>query len=458
MPESSSINGTLDTTPSSLTQQPLVGEQRSETVEKTPRRGWGFLRNVAMLTGGTALAQGLSIALSPVITRLYTPANLGYLALFTSFLNFIIVGTSLKYELGIVSADSEREAAQLGFLSLLFCVPMSLLAGALLWIMMRYSLLGFGGLPPITPLLIIPAIAAGGAFVALRYWFVRQERFGFISNAQVLQHGVRGVTQAGLGALGPHATGLFLGEVAGRFAGMGRMFKSFWPSVKPYLRDTTLPEFLGVLNKHRKLLVYSLGSSYLDTLAANLALPLLIEYYGSSAGGHFALVQRVLAVPMALISSSVADAFHSRIALHAREASARMVPFFHRTTIMLLLAAGAPSLVLLLAGPKLFGMVFGAPWTLAGTLAVICIPWFLSQFVVSPLSRLVFVLSGQEFKLVYDIFVVVGVIAVFFVGRRLGMSFYHAVLALSVVNAIGYAIYYFVLLRIVVKYSHDHCS
>jgi lipopolysaccharide exporter len=448
----------LQTSPSSLSEPSVVGQQPAAGLSKAHRNRWGFLRNVALLIGGTALAQGVSILLSPVITRQYTPANLGYFALFTTFINFFLVGTSLKYELGIVSADSEREAAQLGFLSLLFCLPMSLLAGGLLWILMHYALLGFGGLPPFTPLLIMPAIAAGGAFVALRYWFIRQERFGYISHNLVMQHGARALTQVGLGTLGPHATGLFVGEIAGRFTGLGRMLRTFWPSFKPYLRDSTLAEYRSILGKHRKLLVYSLGSSYLDTLAANLALPLLIQAYGSSAGGQFALVQRVLAVPLALISSSVADAFHSRMALHAREASSRMVPFFHRTTLLLLLAAGAPSILLLIAGPRLFGLVFGTPWTTAGTLAVICIPWFLTQFVVSPLSRLVFVLSGQESKLVYDIFVVLGVVAIFVIGRHLGMSSYHAVLALSVVNAVGYAVYYFILLRIVVAYSRAHCS
>jgi hypothetical protein len=106
----------------------------------------------------------------------------------------------------------------------------------------------------------------------------------------------------------------------------------------------------------------------------------------------------------------------------------------------------------------MFAFVFGRPWALAGTLAAICVPWFLTQFIVSPLSRLVFVLKGQEFKLVYDIFVVLSVIGVFVVGRRMGMSFYQAVVALSIVNAIGYAIYYLILLRIVVVYSREHCS
>jgi lipopolysaccharide exporter len=421
---------------------------------RTPAKPWGFFRNVALLSGGAALAQGLSIALSPVITRLYTPGNLGDLALFTSFLNIVLVGTSLKYELGIVSADTEREAAQLGFLSLLFCVPVSLVFGALLWVMMRYSLLGFGGLPRITPVLMIPAVCAAGAFMALRYWFIRQEKFGFISNNVVRQHGVRAVTQAGLGTLGPHSLGLFVGEIIGRLAGMGPMLRSYWPSLRPHLLSTGLGEYRAVLRKNRKLLVYSLGSSFLDTVAANITLPLLVQSYGADAGGHFGLVQRVLAVPLALIGSSVADAFHSRMALHARQDSARMLPFFHRTTLFLVLAGGVPALILLMFGPALFGLVFGSGWRLAGTLAAISVPWFLAQFVVGPLSRLVFVLSGQEFKLVYDVFILSGVVGVFGIAHRFEMSFYHAVLSLSIVNTVAYVIYYVVLLRIVHRCNH----
>lgn len=444
--------------PSTLRQQQRIAKQRRSAPlrESSPEKQWGFLHNVALLSGGVALAQGLSLVLSPIITRLYTPSNLGDFALFTSFVNVFLVGTSLKYELGIVSADSEREAAQLGFLSLLFCVPVSLASGALLWLMMHYALLGFGGLPRITPLLAVPAICAGGAFAALRYWFIRREKFRFISNSVVVQHGTRAFTQASLGALGPGSLGLFAGEIAGRCAGLGKMLRIYWPSLRTYLSDATVGEYRTILWKHRKLLVYSLGSSVVDSLAANIAVPLLVRAYGTDAGGHFALVQRVLAVPLALIASSAADAFHSRLALHAREDSSRMLPFFHRTTLFLLLAGGVPALLLAIAGPRLFGLVFGADWTLAGTLAAVSVPWFLGQFVVSPLSRLVFVLSRQEFKLVYDVFVLFGVVAVFIVGRRLDLSFYHTVLALSIVNAAAYAVYYVLLLRIV--RNHGLCQ
>src|SRR5262249_134773 len=113
----------LQSSPSSLSDKPLPQPSRPQSrprpqlwlPHKISINRWGFLRNVAVLSGGTALAQALNIALSPIITRLYTPANMGQLALFTSFLSFFLVGTSLKYELGIASPKPEREPPQLAF-------------------------------------------------------------------------------------------------------------------------------------------------------------------------------------------------------------------------------------------------------------------------------------------------------------------------------------------------------
>src|SRR5262249_10099351 len=51
---------------------------------------WGFVRNFAILSGGSVLAQVFNVALAPAITRLYGPQNFGQLALFMAFFNVAI--------------------------------------------------------------------------------------------------------------------------------------------------------------------------------------------------------------------------------------------------------------------------------------------------------------------------------------------------------------------------------
>src|SRR5260370_11757382 len=74
---------------------------------------WSVLRNFSILSGGSALAQGFNIALTPLITRLYLPDNLGQLGLFTAFINVAVLAASLPYEFAIVSARNDPAASQL---------------------------------------------------------------------------------------------------------------------------------------------------------------------------------------------------------------------------------------------------------------------------------------------------------------------------------------------------------
>ena len=191
----------------------------------------------------------------------------------------------------------------------------------------------------------------------------------------------------------------------------------------------------------------------MDVLGANLLVPILISLYGPAGGGQFALVQRVLAVPTTLIAASVADSFHSRFAIHARENPGQMLPLFKRTSLVLMAAGLPPALLLIFAGNRLFALAFGASWSAAGTLAAIATPFFLGQMIVSPLSRLVLVLRGQRFKLIYDVVVLSGIVTVFRVASSRGFTLTQTVWAFTIVNTMAYLLYYLVLVRIVVTGS-----
>ncbi len=415
---------------------------------------WRFLRSVATLSAGTALAQSVSLILAPVITRLYSPADLGILGLFTSFLGVATVGTSLKYELGIVSAPTEPEAARLTFASLLLGLPVSVLCGLGLWAAIHFSWFGYGIMPGYAVPLMLATLVLMGAFTNLRYWAIRQESFAIIAKASLVQQSIRSIFQAALGFVGLGPAGLLSGEMLGRGAGIGPLFRCAWPALRQVAKSPR-HELMGTLASNRKLVIYSLPSSVIDALAMNMLVPLLVALFGSSAGGQFALMQKVLAVPFVLVAASVADTFHSRLAVCARENPAQMLPLFTRTSLGLFLVGLGPALILFFGGNWLFAFAFGKPWAMAGTLASITAPFFLTQMVVSPLSRLVFVLRGQESKLIYDFLLMTGILLTFRIARSYRLSLTDTVWAITLVNTFSYLIYYLVLLRIIVNTRRD---
>jgi lipopolysaccharide exporter len=410
-----------------------------------------FSHHVAVLGGGTAVAQAFTLLFAPVLTRLYTPDDVGRMGLYLAFAGFAGVAASLRYEVAIVSATDDKEAGTLTVLSAVLLIPISLLASAALYFMIRKSVLGLGSLPPYTALLVFPALSLTALFSALRYWFIRKEGFGVISGAVVFQNATRSVSQVCFGWWGSGWLGLFWGDLLGRAMGIGRMLRGAWPVISRLVFPLRMKNMWTVARTYRKFPMYSLPSSLIDTLATTISLPLIVVLYGTKNAGFFALVQRVLAAPILLVGMSVADAFHSRAAKYSIAETHRAAPFFKRTAVALFLVGLGPAVLLVFFGERMFGAIFGSNWTLAGSLAAVMAPWALAQLVVSPLSRVAFVYQGQEWKLVYDTVNLICTLGALYYGHMRGFSLVRAVQILSWISVATYALYFLILVRIVNK-------
>lgn len=410
------------------------------------RGNFPFATNVAVLSGGTSLGHCFTIAAAPLLTRLYLPHDIGNLGLFNEFLAVIAVAASLQYDAAIVSAPDEKRSAQLATLSMLFTLPMSVAGGLLLYAMIHFSFVGFGALPVYAAWLMVPTIVFAGVFSVLRYWSLRDARFGIVSQAVIFQNGGRSLLQVALGVIGSNSFGLLLGEVLGRGLGMSRMLRTAWPVMRKHTLDAC--DAARALVSNRQFPLYSMPSSLLNQLGTSLPLPLLVTLYGADAGGYYSLVWRVLALPVVLVGNSMADAFHSRAALYAREDRKRLLSFFNGTAAILLAMGIVPALAITIFGEPIFVFAFGVKWRLSGAIAAIVSPWFLTAFIVSPISRLVYVLHGQGLKLIYDVLILGANLLVFYWARRLAWPMLHMVTAMSVMNTASKVVYFFLLLRI----------
>ena len=76
-----------------------------------------FYKNILILLKGSVLAQLIPLIISPFITRLYSPKELGVLALFSSI--SVILGSVVngRYEQALVLVKTENEAKHLTILS-----------------------------------------------------------------------------------------------------------------------------------------------------------------------------------------------------------------------------------------------------------------------------------------------------------------------------------------------------
>ncbi len=419
-------------------------------------QGRGFIGSVLMLAGGTALGQAVVVLASPILTRLYTPTDLGLLGLFTAFMSVAGVAATLRYEGAIVAARDEEEA----FYLIVGSIGATIISSAVLclgfYAMIQYDVFNFGSLPAWSALLAYPALVLTALFAILRYWFLRQRSFSIVTRVSIVQNIARAITQIIFGILNFGWLGLSLGDLAGRASGNGRMLQLAWPAFRSELDRIRLATLFSVLKAHYHYPVYNLPSSIINALVTSLPIPLIAQFYGPAAAGYFALVQRVLSLPAALIGRSVADAFHAHLVVYVRTRPQATQSFFLRTAGGLFLIGIGPTVLLALFGPQFFATIFGPTWTIAGLLAAATAPWALAQLIVSPLSRVVLVLGGQETKLLYDFAglaaVVIGVVG----GYQFGFSLSEAVALLNWLQVLAYGVYFLILWRAVSTFQQKN--
>ncbi len=69
-----------------------------------------LLKSFGVLLSGTLFAQGIGYAIAPILTRLYSPAEFGELALFMRITGFISAVATLRYELAIPLPKEDKDA------------------------------------------------------------------------------------------------------------------------------------------------------------------------------------------------------------------------------------------------------------------------------------------------------------------------------------------------------------
>lgn len=411
-----------------------------------------FGRNVAVLAGGTAAGQVLAALASPILTRMYTTEEFGTLAVYVSVLAILVVISSLSYELAIPMPDDDGVGANLLGVALLTVFGMVGLTTILALTVgdAAAGLIESEGLARFLWVLPVGVFGAG-IFQALSYWAIRAGAFADIARARLLQGGGMVATQIGAGLAGAGTLGLLAGDVVGRSAGGTRLALLAWREHIEAIRQVTWQGMRAAASRYRRFPIFQSWGVLLNTIGTQIPPVLFAAFYGLDEAGLFGLSYRIVGIPLTLIGGAVAQVYLREAAIEARTPSGRLPSLFSATARKLLLVGLGPALILVAAGPAVFGFVFGDAWTEAGTYARIMGVMLLAQFVVAPLSQTLNVLERQDWQLAWDASRLVLVLGALVWASETGRSPATAVAAFSAAMLLAYVALFFVSRRAIAR-------
>ena len=172
-----------------------------------------FVRNVLVVMTGSVIAQAFGFALSPVISRLFTPADFGVFGSFGAMTGVAGAIATLEYSQAIMLPKRREDAGHVFILSCLSVLAVTLACAALCLLFPNWLLGMLQAQNRWLLALLVLAVLVTGLNASLQAWCVRAKAFTHTSASQVVRGLSSGALQVGLGLARAGAPGLLISNV-----------------------------------------------------------------------------------------------------------------------------------------------------------------------------------------------------------------------------------------------------
>jgi O-antigen/teichoic acid export membrane protein len=364
-----------------------------------------FTKNVFTLMTGTTLAQFLPVAISPILTRLYTSDDFGLFAIYTSIVLILTSLSTGRYEQAVILPKGDDDAIHIVFLIFLIALIIGFIALIVVLISEDFIVKALKNTRIAVWLYILPiSILLNGSNLGLTYWLVRKKYYKRLATSRVMQSIATVATNLAMGLVDVRG-GLILGFLAGQSMAVIILGSKLWGDIRNRSDVISMREIKGQFQRYVNFPRFSVISSFIESTASQLHIILISVFFGSSLVGYLALTQRVIRFPVTLVATSVADVFRQRASEYFAN-EGRCNEFFVKTAKNLFTISIVPFLVLTPFAPALFEFLFGSEWRIAGEYAQIMALMFFLQFTVSPLSSMFMIAEKQKYDLLMQIFLI----------------------------------------------------
>ncbi|MGP9801289.1 lipopolysaccharide biosynthesis protein [Rheinheimera sp. NSM] len=394
-----------------------------------------LFRNILTVATGTAGAQAITMLASPFITRLYGPEAFGVLGAFLALVMVLSPIAALCYPIAIVLPRQDSEAKKIAQLSALLALTLAFVI-TLLLLVAGETIVHWLGLEAIYAfVLFIPlAMFFSALHQILQQWLIRKKQFKVTAKVAFMQSAIVNTAKVGIGWFNPVAAVLIVIATLAHALHAVMLFVGAKATLASQaVDDNSNAGIWALAKKYYDFPLFRAPQALINAVSLSLPVLMLMSFFGPAAAGFYALAKTILAMPANLLGKAVADVFYPRITEAANNGE-NVAALLRKATWALAGVGVLPFALIVVAGPWLFGFVFGAEWTVSGEYARWMALWLYAGFLNRPSVAAIATLSLQGFFLCYEIVSVLLRAAALVAGFMLFNSDVIAVMLFSLVS------------------------
>ena len=404
-----------------------------------PATGASLRLAVTRVASGTLVAQAAALAVSPVVSRLFSPTDFGSFAVYVAALGVVIPVASLRYDMAIPVAGDDDEAAtvfKLAAAMLLAVVALCSVAA-----LSRTTTAALLGLPAssLVPWFLPAGLLAAGLAQLTSAWAIRRKAYAGLAASRMTQ----GTTQAGAqvlaGGLAVPA-GLLGADLVGRLAGLAMLVRRTDAPWKRLVERGSLSPMRRAARRYRGFATLTGPAGMFNAIVLALPAVMIVRLFGTEAGGGYGFGIRLFAAPLTLASQAVGQVFQAEAASALRDGGNALALFDRAATRLAI--GGLALAAVALAAPWFFPPIFGPEWEPAGRMMRLLAPTFAAEAVVSPLSTSAILAQRPDLELAASVLRVVVVVAVFAVATIASWSLSGTLLVYAAAMVATYVVFF----------------
>jgi O-antigen/teichoic acid export membrane protein len=355
---------------------------------------------------GTTIAQAIPIAISPILTRIYTPEDFGVFALYVAIVSIFGSIANGRYELAIMLPRKDEDAINIFALGFIITVVISLMLLILVIVLHDYFLSLLNSEEIGVWLYFVPiTVFFTGVWNILNYFNNRKKQYKDIAKATIIKSIILAVVQLSVGFIKHGTAGLICGQMLSQMFANMQLLKNIFKD-KLLCSKISRLKVIALAKRYRDFPKYSMWAILANALSQHLTNILISTIYSVATLGFYSLVQRVLGMPSLFIGSSIGQVFFQQATKERQQTGKAIITF--NATVKKLFIIGIPSFgILFFIVEDFFAFVFGEEWRVAGNYAQIVIPLFFIRFVSSTVSGVLTVFEKQKNELIINIFLIV---------------------------------------------------
>ncbi len=360
------------------------------------------IRNFMTLFSSSAFAQGISLLLAPVLSRIFTPDDFGLVALYLGILSVLSVLSTAKYEQAIMLPRKNSDAVHIFRLVVVISLAFSLLS-LFVFLFFNARIAAMLGNPGIAGwLYLMPVSLFLHAIIqASTFYSNRTKEFGRIAKTTIIQNISLNVIRLGDGFFKTTPNGLISGQLTAQIVAAAYIARKTLKQIKNASVGFSVFKIRDQARKYIQYPRFNLLLSLTNNLSGTLPVFLFTWGFSAEVAGLYAFGYTFVFRPLGLFSQSTQQVL-SQKTIESHHEGRDVFPGLIKLTTRFFIAGIIPFLILAIWAPDIFSFLFSDSYRDAGSYIQILSPWLFMVYLSSPLSFLPELFFRQKKAMIID--------------------------------------------------------